>query len=267
MSNRICDYYPEIIDGDKMPDKPKTEPATALERKQALLAHHVRLVAQCRTNGLFVVGPTGVGKNRTILETLLALEIVPITISGFVEPLELYRILSENNRDEIILLDAWDCWNLEVLQILLSALHGNHGHRFVSHPPNQFCDDLPTGFFFYSRIILTASRFPRNRVFGAILRRIDVFKLEASNEEIIEQMRHMAKRGFGILSPAECHEVVDVIEGYAATHQLSMNLLTPSLNRREYGLTADCDWQQLVKCLLDQLPTLDPNRETGVQNP
>ena len=257
MSNRMCDYYPEIIDGDKMPDKPKTEPATALERKQTLLAHHVRLVAQCRTNGLFVVGPTGVGKNRTILETLLALEIVPITISGFVEPLELYRILSENNRDEIILLDAWDCWNLEVLQILLSALHGNHGHRSVSHPPNQFCDDLPTGFFFYSRSILTANRIPGNRVFGAILRRIDVFKLEATNEEIVEQMRHMAKQGFGMLSPAECHEVVDFIEGYAATHRLSLNLLTPSLNRREYCLTADCDWRELVKCELDQVTDLE----------
>lgn len=262
--NRICNYYPEVIDGDNMPNAPRKEPATALERKQELLAHHVRLVAQQRTNGLFVAGPPGLGKNRTILETLLALEIVPIMVDAFVRPEQLYQILLENQRDEIILLDTWEYWSFEFLQLLLSALHGNHGHRCVVPPPN-FLEDLPTKFFFYSRIIFTASRFPKSKPFQSILRRIDVFKLEASNEEVLEEMRHLARQGFGMLSPAECHEVVDVIDTYASTRRLSLNCWTPSLNRREYALTADCDWRELLKCLLDQLPTIAPNRRTGVQ--
>lgn len=262
MSNRICHYYPEIIDGDNMPNAPKKEPATALERKQSLLSHHVRLVAQHRTNGLFVAGPPGLGKNRTILETLLALGIVPITVDAFVRPEQLHQILFQNQQDEIILLDTWEYWSFEFLQMLLSALHGNHGHRYVAPPPNQFLEDRPTKFFFYSRIIFTASRFPRSKAFRAILRRIDVFKLEASNEEVLEEMRHLAMQGFGMLSPAECHEVVDVIDTYAATRRLSLDCWTPSLNRREYALTADVDWRELVKCLLDQLPTLEPNLET-----
>ena len=54
---------------DDEPAEEETAP-TALEEKQGLLAHHVRLVARKITNGLFVAGPGGLGKSRTISVTL-----------------------------------------------------------------------------------------------------------------------------------------------------------------------------------------------------
>ena len=47
------------------------KPATALEERQQLLAHHVRLVARKMNHALYVFGAQGgLGKSRTILQTL-----------------------------------------------------------------------------------------------------------------------------------------------------------------------------------------------------
>lgn len=57
-------------------------PATTLEEKQDLLAHHVRLVAREISYGLFVSGPGGLGKSRTIQQTLTAEGISPVLINS-----------------------------------------------------------------------------------------------------------------------------------------------------------------------------------------
>ena len=55
---------------------------TALEEKQALLAHHVRMVARRLSNGLFVAGTGGVGKSKVIGETLASEGVVPVLINS-----------------------------------------------------------------------------------------------------------------------------------------------------------------------------------------
>src|ERR1700733_13223527 len=62
---------------DDLFDDEETAP-TALEEKQGLLAHHVRLVARKITNGLFVAGPGGLGKSRTISVTLADEGVCPV---------------------------------------------------------------------------------------------------------------------------------------------------------------------------------------------
>jgi hypothetical protein len=55
------------------PDQVVTEESTltALEERQQLLAHHVRLLARGMSVGLFVYGSAGgLGKSRTVLRTL-----------------------------------------------------------------------------------------------------------------------------------------------------------------------------------------------------
>jgi len=262
MKNRISVYYPDN-DGDNMPDAPNNEPATALERKLALLADHVRMVAQGRMNGLFVVARPGLSRAKAIQKTLLDFGIVPVVFVGHIQPVQLYRLLLENSQsDEVILLDTFDYWNVHVVQVLLEALHGQ---RLVYHPPDPFFDDLPQSFHFHSRIIFSYHRIPRNKPFNMLLRNVDVVKLDVSNQEIIQHIRHLAAQGFGMLSPAECHEVVDVIGGYADTRRLSVGIFKRALNRREYALTAHVDWRELVRCQLNRLPPLEPNRETGVR--
>ena len=267
-TNRIKDFYfSGDWDGDgngkkheeaAWTPKEETEPATALEEKQALLAHHVRLVAQGRSNGLFVAGHGGLGKSKTIIETLVRCNQTPILLNSHITPLALYRTLFQNQHDEILYLDDMDgiFSNLQILGILRSALWGGKGHRLITYGSTQLPDDLPPWFPFSSGIIFSSNTIPRkNKAFEALLSRVDVFQLEATNEEVIEQMRHLATQGYGMLSPAQCHEVIDFIDSYAGTRRLSMRLYEPSLAKLEYSLTADCDWRNLVKCQLDQLTT------------
>jgi hypothetical protein len=67
-------------------------PQTALEEKQRLLAHYVRLVAKGHSNGLFVAGAGGLGKSRTIAATLAAEGVRPIIINSHITPLSLYQM-------------------------------------------------------------------------------------------------------------------------------------------------------------------------------
>lgn len=90
--NRIQSFLP-IVNGHCSPetfplfpddDAPTVEediPVTSLEEKQALLAHHVRLVSRGKSYGLFVAGPGGLGKSKTIAETLAAEGITPVLLN------------------------------------------------------------------------------------------------------------------------------------------------------------------------------------------
>lgn len=79
------------MDGDQIPSFQNSmleEPVTALEEKQQLLAHHVRLVARKHNHALFVFGAQGgLGKSRTILQTLDQEGIEPILINSHITPL------------------------------------------------------------------------------------------------------------------------------------------------------------------------------------
>ena len=80
--------------GDQFPPSELETPLTALEERQQLLAHHVRLVARKMNHALFVFGAQGgLGKSRTILRTLDEEGIEPILINSHITPLALYTTL------------------------------------------------------------------------------------------------------------------------------------------------------------------------------
>ena len=81
---------------------------TALDERQQLLAHHVRLVSRGKSFGLFVAGPGGLGKSKTIAETLAAEGITPVLLNSHVTPLSLYQTLFFNRKDAIVWLDDCD---------------------------------------------------------------------------------------------------------------------------------------------------------------
>ena len=252
MQNRI-----ENLFGNGNGHKPlNTEnPRTALEEKQALLGHHVRLAARRLTNGLFVAGPGGLGKSKTIAETLAEESIFPVLVNSHTTPLSLFQTLYFNRKQEIIWLDDCDSIynNLQILGILRSALW-SQGERIVTYSSTQTPDGLPASFVFDSRIIFCANALPkRNEAFKAVLSRVDCFSLDASNEEILEQMNLLANQGYGFLSPTQCKEVVDFIEEVGGSRRLSMRLYEPSLRKVEYAMTSDVDWRDLVRSQLDQL--------------
>lgn len=253
---------PEIVTAppagntDDLPaDEPPLPVVNSLEEKQQLLAHFVRLVARKVSHGLFVAGVGGTGKSRTIAETLAAEGVCPILLNSHITPLSLFMTLYEFREDKIIWLDDCDAIfpNLRILGILRSALWGQ-GERIVSYSSTQLAG-VPNSFVFNSRLICCANTLPstRNEAFQAVLSRIDVFRLDATNDEILELMRNLAGKGFGTLSPEVCREVVDFIARAGGSRQLSMRLYEPSLRKVEYALENNVNWQELVRCQLDQI--------------
>lgn len=236
------------------PARPGDVPLTALEEKQRLLAHMVRLVARKVSNGLFVYGTGGLGKSKVIAETLTSEGVCPVLINSHITPLSLYATLFQHREGKVLWLEDCDSIypNLQILGLLRSALWGQ-GERVVTYTSTQL-EGLPSQFAFDSRLIFCANTIPkRNEAFKAVLTRIDVHELAATNEEILEQIRVLAASGYGGLSPETCLKVVGFIERSGGTRQLSMRMYEPSLRKVQYALDAGIDWRELVRNQLDQL--------------
>ena len=228
---------------------------TALEERQQLLAHHVRLVSRGMANGLAVYGSRGgLGKTRVVLATLKEEGLKPLVLNGHITPLSLYTNLYEHP-DSILFLDDCDSLfrNLPALGILRSALWGETNEkRLVTYNSSQL--KIPSSFFFTGRIVFAINTLPmKNHAFNAVLSRVDQFELTASNEEVLDLMRELAAEGFEGLTPADCLQVVDYISEFSATRELSLRLLEPSFRKVLYARNAGVDWRQLVASQLHEI--------------
>ena len=228
---------------------------TALEERQRLLAHHVRLVVRGMANGLCVYGSRGgLGKTKVVLETLKEEGVSPLTLTGHCTPLAMYMALYEHPQS-VVFLDDCDAMfrNLPALGILRSALwEGEKGNRLVNYNSSQL--KVPSSFHFNGRIIFAVNCLPRqNHAFAAVLSRVDQYELDASNEEVLDLMRLLAVQGFEGLTPDECMEIVDFIGGFSATRELSLRLLEPSFRKVVYARQEGVDWRQLVASQLHEI--------------
>jgi len=242
--------------------EPPITPATALEERQALLAHHVRLVVKRMTNGLCIYGQRGgLGKSKVVIETLRAEGVQPVMRGGHCTPLALYTTLF-HNPDKIIFLDDCDSLfrNLPALGLLRSALWGQNNSRLVTYNSSQI--RIPQKFYFSGRIIFTLNTLPqKNHAFSAVVSRVDQFQLDASNGEVVEMMRELARRGYeDKLSPDECDEVVSFIEEFSATRMISLRLLEPSYRKKIYARDNGVDWRDLVRSQLEEIGKDDADK-------
>ena len=228
---------------------------TALEQRQQLLSHHVRLVARGMSNGLAVYGSRGgLGKTRVVLATLKEEGLSPLVLNGHITPLSLYTNLYERP-DTVLFLDDCDSLfrNLPALGILRSALWGETNEkRLVTYNSSQL--KIPSSFFFTGKIVFAINTLPmKNAAFQAVLSRVDQFELAATNEEVLDLMRELAAEGFEGLTPDECQQVVDYISEFSATRELSLRLLEPSLRKVLYAREAGVDWRELVASQLHEI--------------
>ena len=234
---------------------------TALEERQNLLAHHVRLVARGMSAGLFVFGAVGgLGKSRTVLRTLADEGVSPIIVNSHITPLALYTSLYHNRNGRVVFFDDVDSilGSLAHLGLLRSALWGDP--RVVTYGSSQL-DDLPGSFTFESRLIFCANVIPkRNDAFKAVLSRCDIFELTATQEEVVDLMRRVAMAGYETLTPDECQDVVSFIEHNADDRQISLRLLEPSFRKVLYAWSEGLDWRPLV---MTQLKTLGRKNDTS----
>lgn len=251
------------MDGDQIPafqNSMLEEPVTALEEKQRLLAHHVRLVARKHNHALFVFGAQGgLGKSRTILQTLDQEGVEPILINSHITPLALYTTLFRFRGEEVIFFDDCDSMysSMPHLGLLRSCLWGSP--RTVCYGSSQLPDGLPSSFETTARFVFAANVIPRrNDAFKAVLSRCDLFELSATNLEVTDLMRSVSAKGFHNLTPEDCGMVIDFIAENADDRQLSMRLLGPSLKKLLYARGEGIDWQPMIK---SQLQTLGRKNE------
>ncbi len=234
---------------------------TALEERQNLLAHHVRLVARGMSVGLFVFGAQGgLGKSRTVIRTLADEGVSPVLVNSHITPLALYACLYHNRSERIIFFDDVDSifGSMAHLGLLRSALWGDP--RIVTYGSSQL-DDLPGSFIFESRLIFSGNVIPRrNDAFKAVLSRCDIFQLDATQDEIIDLMRSVARAGYETLTPDDCQDVVSFIEQYADDCTISLRLLEPSFRKLLYARSEGLDWRPLV---MTQLKTLGRKEDTS----
>ncbi len=236
-------------------DLVESQGLSALEQKQQLLAHHVRMVARKLSHALFVFGSQGgLGKSRTIFRTLDEEGITPVLVNSHVTPLALYSIFFQHRDEAVIFLDDVDSVfsSMPHLGLLRSSLWGHP--RVVTYGSSQLPKDLPPNFEFTSRCIFSANVIPsKNDAFKAVLSRCDVFELSATNEEVLDLMRCVASQGFQGVTPTDCTMVIDFIAENSEDHQLSMRLLGPSLRKLQYARSEGLDWRPLVKSQLHAL--------------
>jgi len=234
---------------------------TALEERQQLLAHHVRLVARKHNHALFVYGAQGgLGKSRTILQTLDEEGIEPILINSHITPLALYTTLFRFRGEQTLFFDDCDSMysSMPHLGLLRSCLWGSP--RTVCYGSSQLPDGLPSSFETTARFIFAANIMPRrNDAFKAVLSRCDIFELSATNAEVIDLMRSVSQKGFHQLTPEDCAMVIDYISENADDRQLSMRLLGPSLRKLHYARGEGIDWRLMIK---SQLRTLGRKNES-----
>ena len=168
---------------------------TALEERQNLLAHHVRLVARGMSVGLFVYGSQGgLGKSRTVLRTLADEGVSPVLVNSHITPLALYATLYHNRNGQGR--SSSTTWTASSAPCRTSACCGRLSGvtpRVVTYGSSQL-DDLPGSFIFESRIIFCGNMIPkRNDAFKAVLSRCDIFQLDATQEEVVDLMRSVAR--------------------------------------------------------------------------
>jgi len=228
---------------------------SALEQRQQLLAHHVRMVARKLSHSLFIFGSQGgLGKSRTVFRTLDEEGVTPILINSHITPLALYGILFQYRSEEVIFFDDVDSIfsSMPHLGLLRSALWGHP--RIVTYGSSQLPSNLSPQFEFTSRCIFAANVIPgKNDAFKAVLSRCDIFELNATNEEVLDLMRCVSANGFQGLTPTDCSVLIDYLAEHSDDCQLSMRLLGPSLRKVLYARSEGLDWRPLVKSQLQTL--------------
>jgi hypothetical protein len=146
------------MDDDTQPEQvSEAQGLSALEERQQLLAHHVRMVARKLSHALFVFGSQGgLGKTRTVLKVLDEEGIEPVLVNSHVTPLSLFGLMYQFRDEQVIFFDDVDSMfaSMAHLGLLRSALWGSP--RIVTYGSSQLPSDLPPRFEFTSRCIFAA---------------------------------------------------------------------------------------------------------------
>ena len=241
---------------------------TSVEKKQHTLANMTKMIAQSQYHSLFCISGGGAGKTWIIGRTLNEQGQDWFLINSHCTALQLYRLLFLNRQKNLVLFfdDCDGMYRSAVhLGLLRSALYGQPD-RIVTYHSSQLPDDLPSSFETTSRFIFCANQVPKkNPMFDAVLTRCLVYRMDLSNDEIVEQFRVMSENGYPGCPPEAAAEIVDFIEQHGNERQLSMRLLTPAIRIYKFCTEQVTDWRPVLLAQLQNLgrPTGGTKRSNG----
>ncbi len=241
---------------------------TSVEEKQQTLANMTKMIAQSHYHSLFVISGGGAGKTWTITRTLKEQGQDWLLLNSHCTALQLFRLLYQNRQNDLVIFfdDCDGMYRSAVhLGLLRSALYGQPD-RIVTYHSSQLPDDLPSSFSTTSRFIFCANQIPKKcPMFDAVLTRCLVYRMDLSNDEIVEQFRVMSENGYPGCPPEAAAEIVDFIEQHGNERQLSMRLLTPAVRIYKFCTEQGTDWHPVLLAQLENLgrPTSGTKRLNG----
>ena len=241
---------------------------TSVEKKQQTLASMTKMIAQSQYHSLFCISGGGAGKTWTITNTLREQSQDWLLLNSHSTALQLYRLLYLNRANDLVIYfdDCDGMYRSAVhLGLLRSALYGQPD-RVVTYHSSQLPNDLPSSFQTTSRFIFCANQVPKKSpMFDAVMTRCLVYRMDLSNEEIIEQFRVMSEKGYPGCPPDAAAEIVDFIEQHGNERRLSMRLLTPAIRIYKFCTEESTDWRPVLLAQLQNLgrPTSGTKRING----
>jgi hypothetical protein len=227
--------------------------ATSVVNAFTVMSDLTTCVAQKHTNGLFVVGPGGIGKTWEIIRTLENLGMVSDRdfkkITGFSTPVALYNLLYQY-RDKLVVLDDCDgiFKDLNGINILKSVLD-TLPERIVSWNSTSN-KAVVSEFKFTGQVIFISNmnrdEFRRDPNFRALLTRVLTVVIEATKEELVNLCISKIPYIASDLPLAQREEILQfLMENYTRIKDLSLRYIKHLVALRK----SSTNWRALAMAI------------------
>jgi len=158
----------------------------SINQRFDIMEQLIEMLAQGRVHSMITSGRGGVGKTRTIMETLQRLDVYVYSSSGKVTPMGLFNML-ESHSDEIIVFD--DCDSVLQDSTSLNYLKAACDTKLVRTVTYERDNEIRR-FLFTGKILFITNLDPQI-LDQALVSRSIVINLEMTREEFIERLRNV----------------------------------------------------------------------------
>jgi hypothetical protein len=225
-------------------------------------------VAQGDQTGFYLVGRGGTGKTFTVRDTVERINKPWIFRNARMTPMGLFELLGKFPSHTVVLDDVGELFKkVEAQQIFLAALDGEPGKpRVVTYVRSDRQETVQ-----FSGGIIAISNMPlrQDPVLNALRSRVITLEFEPTDEQLAAFMRHLAKKSYKDVTPAECGAVVEFIiaESKNCDQRLDLRHMTKALGdyRQWRDGRARTAWQDLVRSSLRQEIVANEHTVFGMQ--